>query len=465
MCTSKAAAGAAGARQRVASKSRGWAAFVCLCACLPALPGARPAGAQDAAFSLPPGAHGAPFFASFVVADPEGASSSPSPDAQAAPASPPGVQGTTTSPPGAPGGTSPLPQGTTGATPAAAPGQDQPEEGAGKKTGLQITLNGSLTQAYARALDRTFLGIPKAGTADYRTAAVQIRFDLGAQDSFSLKLGHERLGDSPIAEAESNVSVDWLFYEHRFAFGALRVGRVKFPFGIYNEVRDVGTLLPFYRPSTDFYGTGSFTTEEIDGAAFSHSFDLGRGWQLDADVFGGNWEFFTLSPELGLSTGKARNTLGAEAWLGTPLPGLRVGAGGMRYRVFIASGIPTESGETDHASLEWEHGRLAAHVEYKYRRQADATNPAGYAHLGVRLTDRITVNGEVDYSDISIKEFKHKIQVDRDRVLGVNYAFRPELVAKGEFHWDKGYAQDAFPDFSLPPQTNRFWIVSLSVSF
>ena len=51
--------------------------------------------------------------------------------------------------------------------------------------------------------------------------------------------------ESPFQVFQPDVALDWLFYEHRFADGAVKVGRVKIPFGIYNEVRDVGTLLAY----------------------------------------------------------------------------------------------------------------------------------------------------------------------------------------------------------------------------
>jgi hypothetical protein len=350
-------------------------------------------------------------------------------------------------------------------------GADLPESGPPAEPGRvaelasRFHLNGYLTQAYGRSDGNQILGIPKAGTADYRTAAVQLRVDTEQEGSFWIQLGNDRLGSSPAQRFFPEVGIDWLFYLHRFGNLAVKVGRVKIPFGIYNEVRDVGTLLPFYRPSSDFYGTGSFTAETVDGAELSYdALDLGGGWQLDADLFAGNWEFLAITAEEGLVQSKARGSVGGELWLTTPVRGLRLGAGGMRYTA-ETPGLPNAGSHTEHASLEWEAGRAAAHVEVKRRVSADARETAGYAHLGLRVAPRVSVNVQAEVSNLHIEEVASTIHVDRDLAAGVNYTFRDNLVLKLEHHWNRGYRVDALPDFSAPPGKTRYLLASLSTSF
>src|SRR5258708_6414715 len=99
------------------------------------------------------------------------------------------------------------------APPAAPP--DAPK-GAEPAEGPKITINGYLSQAYAISDGNQITGIPKQGTADYRTAAVQIRADMTAQDTFSVKFRHERIGESPFQAFQPDVALDWVFYEHKF---------------------------------------------------------------------------------------------------------------------------------------------------------------------------------------------------------------------------------------------------------
>jgi len=46
------------------------------------------------------------------------------------------------------------------------------------------------------------LGIPEGGTADYRTAALQLRYVMTPHDQFVWQFSHRRLGTSPITVSE-----------------------------------------------------------------------------------------------------------------------------------------------------------------------------------------------------------------------------------------------------------------------
>jgi hypothetical protein len=337
--------------------------------------------------------------------------------------------------------------------------QEEPAPAA-EATGPKITFHGYLTQAYARTNGNQILGIPEEGTADYRTAALQVRADITENDTFAIQLSHERFGESALQELQDDVALDWVFYEHRIGESSIKVGKVQIPFGIYNEVRDVGTLLPFYRPSTNFYGEGAYTSETVDGIVLSHVFDLGGDWSLDSDLHYGNWEFINRSGSF--SKRKVHDSIGVELWLDTPLSGWRIGTGGMRYDVEKPDG---NRWTTYHVSLEGETGRFATHVEYKQIDFAQGTYEGGYAHVGFRATDKITVNAQYDTSDLNIDFFREG-DFDDDIALGVNYAFRPDYVLKLEYHRNEGYTpEEPTQNFFAPKVKTRYWIASLSASF
>lgn len=329
---------------------------------------------------------------------------------------------------------------------------------------VRILVNGYLSQAFAISDGNQIAGIPKQGTADYRTAAVQMRAEITPQDKFSVKLRHERVGQSGLQALQPDVAFDWIFYEHQMGATAIKVGRVKIPFGIYNEVRDVGTLLPFYRPSPNFYGEGAFTTETVDGAVVSHVFDVGS-WRLDGDLHYGNWRFIDRVGNT-FRRRDVRNSRGAELWVKTPISSLRVGAGAIHYDV-LDLGNPGHAShwKTHHFSLDGEFGRVMAQVEYKYIDFAEGTYVAGYAHLGVKVADKVTLNAQYDYADLNIDFFRSG-RFDTDRVLGVSYAFRLDLVLKMEHHWNEGFtSEEPAQNFFAPAVRSRFAILSLSTSF
>lgn len=117
------------------------------------------------------------------------------------------------------------------------------------QTGLSV--HGYLTQGFAISTDHQVHGISTEGTSDYRNLALQFRYDVDDQQNFIIQFSHERLGLSPIMQLEPDVELDWAYYEYKFNdIYSIKVGKIQMPFGIYNEFRDVGTLLPFYRIST-----------------------------------------------------------------------------------------------------------------------------------------------------------------------------------------------------------------------
>ena len=336
-----------------------------------------------------------------------------------------------------------------------------------EEAGLKIGIHGYLTQAYAQSDGHEIFGITEDGTADYRTAAVQIRADISPDDAFVVQFNHERFGASRIQEVKDDVELDWLFYEHRFGDISFKVGRVQIPFGIYNEVRDVGTLLPFYRPSHNFYGEVAYSSETVDGAVLSHKFSLGGEWRLETDLHYGDWEFvqrdFVTSA---YTSSKVNDSKGVELWLDTPVSGLRFGAGAMHYDIEDPFTGPT-SWKAYHFSVAGDFNRFAFHGELKNVDIDFAELSLGYVHLGVNLTSKISLNAQKDFGYFKAPGLA-RIKINDDRAAGLNYAFNPSLVLKGEHHWGEGgfYLEDIpyDPASTSSPET-RYWLVSLSTAF
>jgi len=344
------------------------------------------------------------------------------------------------------------------------PAAEAPEQDESK--GLKITFHGYLTQAYAQSDGHQFLGITEDGTADYRTAALQIRADISKDDAFIVQFSHERFGASQLQNIKDDVGLDWIFYERRFGDSSIKVGRVQIPFGIYNEVRDVGTLLPFYRPSHNYYGEAAFSSETVDGAVLSHAFKLGESWGLDADLHYGNWKFVTKNFLTNAYTAlDANDSLGVELWLDTPVSGLRIGTGAMRFDLKTSAAAPERRWKVYHVSLAGDFDRFAVHAEYKDVDLVTSHALTGYAHLGVNLTEKLTVNAQQERLYLKSPNLARR-KLDDDRAAGINYAFNPTLVLKAEHHWNEGsfWLEDVGAFNIVGPKT-KYWLLSLSTSF
>lgn len=124
----------------------------------------------------------------------------------------------------------------------------------------KITIHGYLSQAYAISDGNHVVGIPEKGTTDYRTAALQMRVQISPKDIFAVQISHERIGKSRVQTVHDDLELDWMFYEHRFGNSAVKVGRLPIPFGIYNELRDVGGTARRTASSPIFWSTASSST-------------------------------------------------------------------------------------------------------------------------------------------------------------------------------------------------------------
>ncbi len=176
----------------------------------------------------------------------------------------------------------------------------------------RLSVHGFLSQAFGMSQRNQVIGIPEQGTFDYRTAALQFRFAATDDDHVVVQFSHERFGRSPDVPGDAELEVDWAWYEHRFGPAtSVRLGKIAIPFGIYNEVRDVGTLLPFYRAPNVMYNERVFTIETVNGIVVSHTFADGSPWSLTVDGYFGGWDY----PQPDGTEAHASNAVGGRVWL------------------------------------------------------------------------------------------------------------------------------------------------------
>lgn len=345
-------------------------------------------------------------------------------------------------------------------------------------SGFKFHFNGYLTQAYAEADGTPVLGLTEDGTFDYRSAALLFRFELPKKNSFFVQLAHEALGASPIEEVRDDVELDWAFYQHEFGDGTrLRLGRVPIPLGIYNELRDVGTILEFYRPPVGIYFEGAFSAEAVDGVVVSHKFFSQKSWSLGLDVYGGRWnraEF--IAPDI--ADGRAEDALGAQLWLNTPVSGLRFGFGAQRFDqvgglLFLRSG-PRDEFDTYLFSVDADLSRFVFRMEAQLIKTSFSIAPSnkipGYYFLaGVHATDRLDFYLLYEDSKSKLRGGPFgPLDIDplyEDWAASVGYHFTPNLLLRLEGHRFRTLAPDVALPLGSPPARTDFGILSVAVSF
>lgn len=346
-----------------------------------------------------------------------------------------------------------------------------------------LAVHGYLTQGYAIADSHQIVGIPKGGTFDYRRAALLFRFKATPNDAFVLQLANRDLGESPTNNLTAEVQLDWAFYERKLGSRTtLRVGKAPIPLGIFNETRYVGTLLPFYRAPFGFYEEGSFTSETLNGLVLTRQLTTGMKWKLTGSLFGGDFAYLQSGtvqtapdapPEFVVTRAMAKNVVGGQFWLETPVTGLRVGLGGERrddHGQFFGN-TPSTHGTTDWwASADGNFGRLTTRAEFRKIAFNDGALHVWtyYGQVGYRILDALSINLQRDVIDLDnvVPDGHQRILYNRDNAAGVDYAFASNIVAKFEVHNARGFTieEPTNPLGGSPPRSN-YLITSLSVAF
>ncbi|MCP3979395.1 MAG: hypothetical protein GY716_08705 [bacterium] len=353
---------------------------------------------------------------------------------------------------------------------------------------------GFLTQAYGRSSRGSIFGTEHDGSTDLGNVAIQFRWNRSVHDAVVIQIAHERRGDDLFLPSSEGVDIDWAFYERRLHDNtSIKVGRLNIPQGIYNEVRDVGTLLPFFSLPISFYPGVLSSAETVDGVSVSHTFLPRSDWELDAELYFGGWDTFQQQVDLDSRFGivnleaRAEEGLGLQLWLDTSVQGLRFGAGMSTWRLDGPLSVhgSRDSWESYHASVDLSREKWVLRAEARHWAfdldfgaflgmpdplPGEADRDGFYVQAGVWVTPKIGLFAQFDSASL---------QDDLDLLPGLddfheaaaasfNYRFSPDFLVRVEFHT----AETRFPlgtddqgGVGADPVDVDWTIVALSVSF
>lgn len=358
-----------------------------------------------------------------------------------------------------------------------------------RSVGRRLDVHGYLAQGAALSRGGQVYGIPNDGTVDLRRAAVLGSYRLGQDDRVVAQLAHRRVGEAPRARMLPEVKLDWLFWEHGFGDATrLRVGRFPIPYGIFAETRYVGTLLPFFQAPASFYRESEFTNEALDGASLGHELFATSAFPLELTAYVGGLDYVeSLSLPLGpqgawryvTAPAAARRVAGVQAWLGTPVPGLRVGGGFAQGQ--IRGGVrPAGQRDTLHgwyASVDGSFERFTARAELIGFDMQQYRARAGYVQLGVRPARRLWLNAQAERTLGTLRGLPlpptyapGSIRLDHLRDLGASAVWSVpgvrSMQLRAEAHRSRGYHVEA-DDIAAtaPARRGRQFLVGVATAF
>jgi hypothetical protein len=317
--------------------------------------------------------------------------------------------------------------------------------------GESVLINGFVSQGYLNTHEVDYL-IPNSrdGSAELLEAALTVTTLPTDRLRIAAQFLARNFGDT----GNGNVVLDWGYGDYRWRdYLGVRAGKVKLPYGLYNEYRDLDFLrTPVFMPQSVYNEKTRDFLLAYEGVGFYGNFSLGGGGALDYHVFGGTlsvpdpsrgfWEdnysnvaeaaeplvAAAVEAEQGLPAGSVEATAteladptvtfpyvygGALVWE-TPLEGFRLGAtifrGRFEYQARVRfdvswttpegprnetrSGFIVDQSDIDRVSTlsaEFARGRFFLAAEY-YDQEIDiTTNDGWYAAVDFQAADRLNL--------------------------------------------------------------------------
>ena len=318
--------------------------------------------------------------------------------------------------------------------------------------GRTLQLHGYGGWSFGSSDGNEYLGATDDGEYDNLNFALNLGAEVGSHYSFHAQVEWMMVGEEEEAE------IDFVFaeYHHSDAF-RFRIGKVKQPFGIYNEIFDVGTARPFLFLAQGIYGPNGNVAEGYLGAGATGSLELGASWTLDYDVYTGELQLpfdFQLGDVDGddeedeegeeeegeETTENVRHVVGGRLQLVSPSGAWLFGVSGYHGE--------EEEGDNEilqalgaHLSFETEHWTLHSEVTRFEEDDRDLVTDSFYVELAYSWSERWQIAVRWDESDIDsevLEELPESLTEHQDLALAVSWWLHPQFVVRAELHQVEG---------------------------
>jgi len=323
----------------------------------------------------------------------------------------------------------------------------------------RFSIHGAINMGYGKSDNAQAFGINKDGTTQYRAVVLQFGYKIDDNDRVVTQLLHRWNGNSPLNTIEKDFFPIWAFYEHAFDNGVkVKLGRAPLPRGLFNEVRFIGTLLPFYRVGRTVYGE---TLEQIDGVVVSKPWDLGA-WRVETYGFAGGFDLRAVLADQNGTTvlnNRLENSIGTQVWINTPLEGVRLGAYLHSYQPTpkytepdSLRGHPTT---TSMFSAEAVFQRAFVRGEFsRFQSEGHKQYGAWYAQVGVKPLSQLTVAAEYQEAVFRVEPGPLPplmLPLSKELTVGFTWARSANVSFKLEGHQIRGYDYDTAVPTIIPP--------------
>lgn len=155
--------------------------------------------------------------------------------------------------------------------------------------GETVQLHGFVSQGYMHSSNNNFLTPSRSGSHEFTDLALNANWSILGDLRLGGQLFYRNLGDY----SEDKVVVDWALIDYQpFEWGGIRLGKIKMPYGLYNENRDTDFLLPLiFLPQSIYDESRRDTSLAYLGAGIYGNIPVGGLGDIDYHLFVGESKY------------------------------------------------------------------------------------------------------------------------------------------------------------------------------
>lgn len=153
-------------------------------------------------------------------------------------------------------------------------------------SGTNVQIGGFFSQGYLQSSGNNHPFEAKDGTWDFREMGVNVSTTVGAHLRFGAQGFAQRLGNY----GGDKVKLDWAVADYNFRQEiGIRIGRIKYPKGLYGEALDLDALRPFvFLPMGVYNPVLRDFSSSFDGGMIYGALSAGRAGSFDYKAFYGD---------------------------------------------------------------------------------------------------------------------------------------------------------------------------------
>lgn len=213
-------------------------------------------------------------------------------------------------------------------------GQEAAADEASIASDAPVEIHGFVSQGFILGFGNEFLAASKSGSVEFSEAGLNFTKQLSHDLRTGLQLFVHDLGPFGNFRPE----VDWYYLDYRhYDWLGVRVGRIKLPFGLYNELNDIDVArVPILLPQSIYQADHREYLFAQTGGELYGDVRLGAAGALEYRAYGGTLPG-TLpegppTPGITLTGLRVPYVYGGRLLWATPLEGLTAGASGQAVR-------------------------------------------------------------------------------------------------------------------------------------